>query len=1385
MESCGLNCKERKVVKLKVSQKKVVAFFEKEEKKLCKKKKKKLKRKIVSKESQNPLLCDDFSKFFSKEFKESVQSKGNYLGTLSNECVYCGALFFKEEGKIINGYLHFSKCCQNGTVWLKPVNTPAELTLLHETPGFKKNIRLYNNLFAFTNNFANFEKDMLNQKKSGGRYTFKLRGKVSHSMPPTLLPQNEKKAMFSQIYIYDPQEQSEKRQEIQGKATELINDMVYTMLKKFSPIVNLIPGYKMIKENLPERVLLVPTNKNSPTSDKPTSDDVALLVRDFGKITPVVIWTKSDSELKSKVISNYNAQYEPLHYVLLFPEGDFGYRFQMPRKPNEKKKTKNNSKYLTIYQYNSYRVQRRKNDFEHLHYSGRLTHEYLIDLFFRWEQAQLYFYKTNQEKLKVSQYDSYLKFLNRSKERSKQFKKVIIIPKTYVYGKRRKREIFQDALTIFNNVGPPQIFLTMTANLEWREIKEGVFPGMTPNDDVLLVNRVFQLKLKALMTYIRKKKPFGKVKGFFYTVEFQKRGLPHAHILFRTTETVTAEFVNRVVCAELPSVTQDPDLFFLVSKFMLHRCSKSYCRQKRKRSQRCQKFFPYPYEEETKVVENKRTVYRRRKSGDKNYNGYPLNNQYIVPYNKELLLEFQCHMNVEVVNSPAAIKYITKYITKGDPTLNYKPKGSIYDEIEEYFATRYITAFEAAWKLMKYKISKASHSVVDLQIHLPNEEKIYEVYEKTTNLTTEELFQKKKNSKLSAFFKLCQTCSKARNLTYCEVPQFYFWKDYTWKERKKQLKSFGRVPPITMRLGEIYYLKLLLLITKGPTSFEDLKTIDNITYETFYEACKAKSLVKEDNLAEISMNEAITHLTSADAIRHHFCMILMHLEVEDPSQFLENYFEALSSDIKKDVRKKTFKRLKKILSDCNTSLTDVGLKEEFFIDEEIILNPYEPDLFTYSNLNKDQKEIFKAITDGKDNFFFIDAPGGCGKTFTAITLANHFDINLVQFVASTGVAAVNLPYGKTAHSYFGIPVENLTPSSLSKFYQDINQCNQIKKKKVIIWDEISMVHKDQFEVVNKLLKKIHQNDLPFGGVTFITLGDFRQILPIVKGGNNDDVLKALVKNHRSWNLFTRLQLTKNVRSSNSEWSKYLVSIGNGLVPKQITLDDRIKSSPNLFYLIKNTYDSFTTDDDNVILTTRNDNCKKINEIITEKIGSEEKEYIGFTQYVETTNRVQGLNEEFLDSYSNSKLPDSRIKLKVGSLIMLIINLNPGKSLMNGTKLRVLQLFKDQILCKIVSNCKHKGDEVFITRIRNYLTTTDTYGKIMRNQLPIKLAWAITINKSQCQTFNRVGLYITEECQIFSHGQLYVALSRVRGDYKNLIVHDKKAVTNVVNHLALS
>ena len=299
----------------------------------------------------------------------------------------------------------------------------------------------------------------------------------------------------------------------------------------------------------------------------------------------------------------------------------------------------------------------------------------------------------------------------------------------------------------------------------------------------------------------------------FLVVEFQKRGYPHCHLVLRTNAVVTAEYVDKVVSAELPKYEDDPEMFYLVSKYMLHRCSPNYCRSQVTSDGKCKKYYQKDFCNETLVVDGERVKYKRREHKRKWFYGkHPLNNKYIVPYSPILLKKFQCHMNVEIVNSTMALKYITKYITKGEPTLKYKPVGDKYDEIEEHFMSRYLTAFKAGWNLMKYEMSKASHSVMNLHVHLPEEEKIYEMYKKNKDLLNEDqLKEKKSKSKLMAFFNLCKNDSFAKTLTYCEVPNHYVWKALTWTRRQKNVQSFGRLPALTIKHGERYFLKLLLL----------------------------------------------------------------------------------------------------------------------------------------------------------------------------------------------------------------------------------------------------------------------------------------------------------------------------------------------------------------------------------------------------------------------------------------------------------------------------------------------------------------------------------------------------------------------------------------------
>ncbi|CAF1641194.1 unnamed protein product [Didymodactylos carnosus] len=132
--------------------------------------------------------------------------------------------------------------------------------------------------------------------------------------------------------------------------------------------------------------------------------------------------------------------------------------------------------------------------------------------------------------------------------------------------------------------------------------------------------------------------------------------------------------------------------------------------------------------------------------------------------------------------------------------------------------------------------------------------------------------------------------------------------------------------------------------------------------------------------------------------------------------------------------------------------------------------------------------------------------------------------------------------------------------------------------------------------------------------------------------------------------------------------------------------------------------------------------------------------------------------EFLNSLTPSGMPSHKLKLKIGAFVMLLRNLNVHQGLCNGIRLIVRRLLNHTIDCEVATE-SNKGNQVLIPRIT--LPPSDPFlpFKLSRHQFPIRLSFAMTINKSQGQTFDRLGLFLPQP--VFSHGQLYVAFSRVR------------------------
>ncbi|XP_014666796.1 PREDICTED: ATP-dependent DNA helicase PIF1-like [Priapulus caudatus] len=224
-----------------------------------------------------------------------------------------------------------------------------------------------------------------------------------------------------------------------------------------------------------------------------------------------------------------------------------------------------------------------------------------------------------------------------------------------------------------------------------------------------------------------------------------------------------------------------------------------------------------------------------------------------------------------------------------------------------------------------------------------------------------------------------------------------------------------------------------------------------------------------------------------------------------------------------------------------------------------------PFLHEYVTINEpkllpDQRDayntIVQIITTQKGGIFFLNAPGGTGKTFvTSLLLAKiRTQKNICLAVASSGIPATLLAGGRTAHSTLKLPLnlaQNDTPTcNLSK---GSNAAKLLQLVHLIMWDECTMSHKAAFEAVDRTLRVIRGNGKIMGGITFVMSGDFRQTLQIPKGTRADE-LKACIKSSYIWSSVRQLVLSTNMRPHllgepmEREFAAHLLRLDEGTIP---------------------------------------------------------------------------------------------------------------------------------------------------------------------------------------------------------------------------------------------
>lgn len=275
-----------------------------------------------------------------------------------------------------------------------------------------------------------------------------------------------------------------------------------------------------------------------------------------------------------------------------------------------------------------------------------------------------------------------------------------------------------------------------------------------------------------------------------------------------------------------------------------------------------------------------------------------------------------------------------------------------------------------------------------------------------------------------------------------------------------------------------------------------------------------------------------------------------------------------------------------------------------------------------------------------------------------------------------------------------------------------------------------------------------------------------------------------------------MNLTQNLRALLANYmdaalfDAQLLQIGDGRVPVdeqsgEIMLPDElgtIVTTPEELcdVIYPNIAENVTNNDwlcERAILAPRNDVVSSINNNLLAKLPGETTDYMSIDTVVEQDDAVH-YPVEFLNSLEPSGFPPHKLSLKVGAPIMLLRNLDAPK-LCNGTRLKVKQLLPHVIEATIITG-QFRGEDVFIPRIP--LIPTDTTCPFKRLQFPIKLSFAMTINKSQGQTLKLVGLHLITPC--FSHGQLYVGCSRVGSRDSLFILTPNNRTKNIVYPMAL-
>ncbi|KAJ9552849.1 hypothetical protein OSB04_016894 [Centaurea solstitialis] len=434
------------------------------------------------------------------------------------------------------------------------------------------------------------------------------------------------------------------------------------------------------------------------------------------------------------------------------------------------------------------------------------------------------------------------------------------------------------------------------------------------------------------------------------------------------------------------------------------------------------------------------------------------------------------------------------------------------------------------------------------------------------------------------------------NLTYVQYPDHFTWKadKKLWSPRQSEI-SIGRIMIAHPSEGERYYLRILLSKIRFPKSYDDLKICNGVKVDTFRESALLRGYLIDDNSQQLYLQELL--------------FSICHMSYED---FLQPSL---------------FTHVQIIPANCRHLLKTSCWK--------IFSNPTGTHIETLKDVHSNR------VDSKKSGAFFIEGPGGTGKTFLYRALPAK--------IRSRGEIAL-----ATATTVCSSYCHNCKQSSLATL---------IKSSKLIIWDEAPTAKHSAIKALDDFLQDLMDSIEIFKGKVVVLGGDFRQTLSVLQKGTRSETIAACLTNSPLWGSLFQLRLEENMRVLlDPMFTEFLLRLGSG---KESLEDNDLISIPSQ------------------MLVETNDNMDALNVLIEHRFPGEEVEYNSFDETLDPNDQAH--YEDLLHSLNPNGMLPHKLILKHKSHVILLRNMNPTEGLCNGTRLLCKDFNKNVIRAESLYN----------------------------------------------------------------------------------------------------